>query len=740
MNFENIFVSIAYVLFALLPGLITLNFSRAKTGFWVWSTTSLILTMVAFTFVARIFQEPITSYAVSLLLVFGCTKLHDHFSLLKKFSSEHDDNIADPQSRNRIKTLISTWPLILFFCTLFSLLITLRVQFSQLYFDPNRFGAEKLFNLQFMNSFVHGQGYPPESLWFSGTPVGYYLLPKVLPGVFLKIISLVSQQSHFMGAIFHISDCFWISLSSTLLAELAVSFFRSKPTPLHFAFGSLIGLFPLLTGPLRALQQTYDPLAKLDLWSLSRIVENTVNEYPFWNFIWSDNHSHSNVMPFQLVFFYWFVSFIKGISASAVNPHPAQVKTASFDTLWTSLIFCAFSACAIAMSHSGSVFIDISICLPIILCFAVWHFRNKSFSFYLNSLSLLAIFTGLLFVPDFLTRPQPNVKWYFVPHSLRTSLYELFQIYFSHLLFLAASLVLGIFLAIQKNWLLKVTDLKSSLSQNSNILLFSLVLALFFIFATPEFIASNWDMGEKYMRYNTLFRFLFESYYWLPLIGSFMIVHFVRHSSHLTRTISVACVALACLYAAFVPAQAKTFLLRSKSVDQNIKALDGLKWFEVEHQHDAGIISFLRSLQNEQIVLAEACGMPPNATAYTTHGRVSALSGWPALCGWGQHVFLFQKPSLSQADSHVPKLPKQNTWEQLLDRQKWITELYSSRPLKNETQKSLMALGVTHLIFGELEKKEFPQQTLDFLKSRGNIIYEKDGYGVVKLAFSPGQP
>src|SRR5262249_10257406 len=37
-------------------------------------------------------------------------------------------------------------------------------------------------------------------------------------------------------------------------------------------------------------------------WAPSRVVKDTINEYPFWSFLFADLHAHLLVMPFSLAF------------------------------------------------------------------------------------------------------------------------------------------------------------------------------------------------------------------------------------------------------------------------------------------------------------------------------------------------------------------------------------------------------------------------------------------------------
>ena len=695
MSLSEISLALSYVFFAFLPGF--LIHKKLNIPLMISVGTGLAVSLLLFTFIAKLIPSPLLAWIVTLIAL-GLVS--------------HSNKLAQKCKATNPLSTAQNLSFLFFFLLLFFGLLLLRTQFSQIQFEPGRSGAEKLFNLQFLQSFVHGSGYPPESLWFSDTPIGYYLLPKVLPGVFLAGLNALptSAFGNPAGLVFHISDCFFVALSSLIVAQFVFDIRPrvKKESNWTFAAAILCGLFPLFSGPLRALEQAYGRNSQIDLWSLSRIIPNTVNEYPFWNFVWADNHSHSNVLPLQFCFLYWFFRMLQAI----------KDKT---DVAFN-LFLVAVCAVCVAMSHSGSVFIALCACGVIGSLAFVESLRNKNGTSYINHMSLLASAAFLLFLPDYLTRPMPNVKWYFVPSNLRSTFAELAQINFSHIL-----LMLLVFAAILSG------GIQKPLSHLKNLRVLSLVLTALMLVIVPEFVASNWDMGDQYMRYNTLFRFLFESYYWFPVLLGVLVSELATSSKNPRTPFVTLTLGLVCVLGLFLLPHYKTWQVRAQSQDQRLKGLDGLKWFQQEHPSDWAIAEFLRNLPQKHIVIAEECGMPPKSSAYSSLGRIAALSGRPALCGWGQHVFLFQKPSINQQSLQPANERLKNTWEQLLDREKWLREVYSSQPASTTTQEALHKLKLTHLVFGELEKKQSPQLSLANLSHLGRIVFEREGYGVIEL-------
>ena len=139
-------IALFYLLFAFLPGIVTVR--HFKNSFFIGTATSLTLTLVLFTFIARLDIPNTVSYALSIL----ATSLIFELSL-KIIQKKRTPNTPLFEFQGTSK--LNDRALVLFFLLLFFCLLAMRSQFSQIYFDPNRLGGEKLFNLQFLNSFAN---------------------------------------------------------------------------------------------------------------------------------------------------------------------------------------------------------------------------------------------------------------------------------------------------------------------------------------------------------------------------------------------------------------------------------------------------------------------------------------------------------------------------------------------------------------------------------------------------------
>jgi uncharacterized membrane protein len=194
------------------------------------------------------------------------------------------------------------------------------------------------------------------------------------------------------------------------------------------------------------------------------------------------------------------------------------------------------------------------------------------------------------------------------------------------------------------------------------------------------------------------------------------------------RTLALACGALVLLWVGlFSWTQIAAARARIQAIPGST-GLDGLSWFARERPVDAAIIEFLSNEPSHSIHIIEECAINPKPSAYTLFGRIAALSGRPALCGWANHVSLFQK------GVRHPDYRSKNIWDLMNEREKWTQSIYAASSLDEQTRKGLRDFGVTHVVFGELEKEQHPTLTLNALSKYGRVAFRTGDYGVVELA------
>ena len=88
------------------------------------------------------------------------------------------------------------------------------------------------------------------------------------------------------------------------LAKLSDSSFRSAIPLLQTTVRALDGLWMVVVAK--------QPMPPYDFWGPSRVIPNTINEFPFWSFLFADLHPHLLGIPFAVLFLGLTLAVIRG--------------------------------------------------------------------------------------------------------------------------------------------------------------------------------------------------------------------------------------------------------------------------------------------------------------------------------------------------------------------------------------------------------------------------------------------
>jgi len=152
--------------------------------------------------------------------------------------------------------------------------------------------------LAFLNAVLRSPYMPPYDPWFAGGYINYYYYGYVIFGACIKLTGIVP------GVAFNLAIPTLFALTFTSVVALVYSFARSFPIALLGGyFAALIGNFD---GILQLKDQFLSLLAKLqppnfDYWRSSRIIPFTINEFPFWSFLFADLHPHVIDLPIAVL-------------------------------------------------------------------------------------------------------------------------------------------------------------------------------------------------------------------------------------------------------------------------------------------------------------------------------------------------------------------------------------------------------------------------------------------------------
>lgn len=219
--------------------------------------------------------------------------------------------------------LRSHWRLLLLEEGLFTLAFLLFVGIRSL--NPDLWhiylGGEKPMELAFLNAILRSSYMPPYDPWFSGGSINYYYYGYVIWGTMIKLTGIIPTTAFnliiptlfaltFTGVfslLYNLTHRVWVGLLGGYFAAL---------------IGNLDGLIQL-KGQIAATLAHIPPLP-FNYWQSSRIIPFTINEFPFWSFLFADVHPHVVDLPIAVL--------MLGIVASLLLPSSEDEEDSTLGT------------------------------------------------------------------------------------------------------------------------------------------------------------------------------------------------------------------------------------------------------------------------------------------------------------------------------------------------------------------------------------------------------------------------
>ncbi len=208
-------------------------------------------------------------------------------------------------------------------------------------------GGEKPMEFSYLNAVIKSTYFPPYDPWFAGGYLNYYYFGYVLVAALTKLTGVLPSIA------FNLAIPSLYGLTAVGCCSFAYNLTRLGGRPglsaraalgaglLGFALvaflGNLDGFSQLLEGLARAGQVRVGssipgadglvsliaggwavlaggrPLQAFDYWRSSRIIpNNTINEFPFWTFLFSDLHAHLISFPYQVLALGWLLNLVYG--------------------------------------------------------------------------------------------------------------------------------------------------------------------------------------------------------------------------------------------------------------------------------------------------------------------------------------------------------------------------------------------------------------------------------------------
>jgi len=226
------------------------------------------------------------------------------------------------------------WRLLLLEECLFTLAFLLFALIRSL--DPDLWhpflGGEKPMELAFLNGILRSSSMPPLDPWFAGGSVNYYYYGYVLVAALIKLTGIVPTTA------FNLALPTLFALTFT--GSFALVYSLTRHLPVALLGGYLVALFGNFDGAQQVVQQAallvrHLPVPAFSYWQSSRVIPFTINEFPFWSFLFADLHPHVVALPLSVLLLSLLASFF--LERGAIQEAYQRARSSISPVLWRKL-------------------------------------------------------------------------------------------------------------------------------------------------------------------------------------------------------------------------------------------------------------------------------------------------------------------------------------------------------------------------------------------------------------------
>ncbi len=566
----------------------------------------------------------------------------------------------------------------LLFLSIFTFGILIRM------YSPDIFGAEKPMEFAFITSLSRTTHLPPYDPWLLGYLNPYYYFG-FIPSV------LMSRLLHIANEImFNLFSPFILAISGGVIFEILYK------TTKKIGIGLMGTIITLFMANYERLWAIFRHKNLIDYWSSSRVIPNTINEFPLFSFIHGDNHPHYIFLPIGILGLYLILKENKPLILAftifiyVINPWGVPF----FFFLWGIKRY-------IEHGFKTEDVVDILFYYMVALILSLPFLYTRGHTPLglgivrkgSNPLDLFIHFGPfLLLTLTMITKKDMEIikkyalkYWYIGALSL-------------FLVILRPSLFLGVFA------LTTYTLAKEEIDKNRKFFLTLLMYAYLVITGCELIYIRDIYGGGAFYRGNTVFKFYFLS--WMLFGISLSYLNFIKRKG-LIAVVPLIIVVPGLLYLPLgIKARINTDLPPT---------LNGIRFVKRYYPTDYRIIRYINNNIKGHPGIVEATGKDG---AYTYYGRISTYTGLPTIMGWRMHELVWR--------GYIPEGDERLTA---------IRDLYT-KDMK-EKERIILKYKIKYMIIGNLEKKEYGKKLiLPHKTDKINIEKIKVGNGlIIKFIF-----
>jgi YYY domain-containing protein len=608
-------------------------------------------------------------------------------------------------------------------------------------YAPDVWGTEKPMDMAFINALNTSSHFPPHDPWMSGESLNYYYLGHLVFAWPIKLLGIRPDSGYLLAwgalmaltatAVYVFAGTLWAAARATL-GERAP---RGGPVFAGLVAAALVTILGNLAG-VRAWIKAANPPKDYAWFDPSRVIPDTINEFPSFSFILGDLHAHVIALPFTVLAIAfalqvalagprgdllwrgvaealaaalalgvlyamnsWSYPVAAGLLAAAVVIRIRTDGRVGYPIVWLALVLVASFALIAPFvldfdPESRGIGVVVGSCQPITACAP-----RRRFDRWLGDIALIY---GILLWPLlalFARRlmDSPNrwryVGWGGVGAIVIGSLLASSNMTGAGIL--AVLVVVGIGAALSP-------ELSAPLR-----FLWVLVAGALALLLVPElfYLRDAFDNGNL-ERMNTVFKAGYQAYLLLGLAAG---VALPWAAAWLPRRIwpPWAAVSAVLLIAGLVYPYAGSYARTGGFA--NAPTLNGLKWLEARSPGDPGAIAWIRDHTAGDAVVLEAVGDDYSAFG---HGRISTFTGRATVMGWQGHELQWQHDPGQRAND--------------------VKTLYTSTDVA-ATRALLARYGVDYVVAGPIEQTTYGDAGLAKWDQLGTRVYAAQGTTVWKL-------
>ena len=509
--------------------------------------------------------------------------------------------------------------------------------------------GEKFMDFAFLNAVMRSSQFPPYDPWFSGGLLDFYYyfgyltvaVPSKISGISTAVtynLGLVTFAALAANAAFGIG----YDLTKKIRYGISTMIFVVFIANAHIIFDMAARLLNLQTG-------SHEHI--FGLWASTRIIPDTINEFPYFSFTFGDLHPHVVSIPFQLLVLVLMLNIHKSDGSGMRIYGKGAVHILAGTILSALAIGVLFPVNA--WDYPTYLIIFASIVL-------VQQYRAASLGNALVPIATVAILSVLLFMPFYLDFQGAGASGAGIgvvyQHTLLIDFIEIFALFlfliFSFLflhsdldrryvvalipiaalsLIFFQTLIVTIPLTLLCIYLLFHEDEKS----DRFVMVLVLIGSLLAIFCEIFYLDDH--LGAPNERMNTVFKLYLQIWILWGIAAGYCLYRGISLLKHRSSRNKMLWIVFFCILFASSGMCSLTITAERISLDHNPLSLDGTEYLNLSDRGEYLAISWIRREVAGTPVILEA----PGGNSYSTDSRVSAFTGLPTLIGWGRHEIMW---------------------------------------------------------------------------------------------------